>query len=87
MPNAILALTYLANASPAGEEEKDCICPRCPSYPDCAVEPYLRLFCLSRKAPCSVRRRGCMCPVCKVHTQHHLIRDFYCAAGTEEEQA
>ena len=52
-----------------------------------AIEPYLRLFCLTKKAPCPVRKRGCMCPTCKVHTRHQFTRDFYCDVGTEEEQA
>jgi len=86
MSRAIQSLIYLVNAPKLPDEVKDCICPRCPSYPDCAVEPYLRLFCLTKKAPCPVRRRGCMCPTCKVHTRHQFTRDFYCDLGTEEEQ-
>ena len=86
MMRMIDALAYLVEFSSGKDEEKDCICPRCPSYPDCAVEPYLRMFCMRRKAPCQVYRKGCMCRGCKVHIEHRFNKDFYCSDGTEEEQ-
>ena len=30
---------------------------------------------------------GMHVPGCKVHSRHHYTRDFYCEAGTEDEQA
>lgn len=86
MLNVIYALTQLTDVPPGLNEEKDCICPRCPSYPDCAADPELRLFCMRREAPCPVQRRGCICPGCRVHAQHHFTRDYYCDFGTEKEQ-
>ena len=84
---ATFLLTSLFDADSGRNEEKDCICARCPSYPDCAIDPELRLFCMSERAPCQVQRRGCMCPGFKVHTRLHFTRDYYWAIGTEKEQA
>ena len=79
-------MIYLVDASLVRNEEKDCICPRCPSYPECVIDPRLLLFCIRGKATCEVQRRGCMCPGCKVHTRHHFTSDYYCSIGNEEEQ-
>ena len=84
---SIASLHYLTAFLPGENERKDCVCPKCPSYPDCAVDPDLRLFCMRGRAPCPIQRRGCMCPGCKVHSRHKFTRDFYCDVGTEEEQS
>jgi hypothetical protein len=86
MPKTIEAFENMVDAPLGKNEEKDCICPRCPSYPDCAVDQELRMFCMRGKVHCQVRRKGCMCRGCKVHIEHRFTMEFYCIIGTEEEQ-
>jgi len=66
------------------EDLKLCRCDRCPSYPDCAADKNILLFCIEGEAPCEVKRRGCICPSCPVHDKYHFTMTFYCADGTEE---
>jgi len=61
-----------------------CLCEKCVSYPNCAAEPLLMTFCLTRKAPCEVDRRGCQCPSCKTHDRYKFTMQYYCAEGSEE---
>ncbi|HUL38871.1 MAG TPA: DUF2769 domain-containing protein [Methanomassiliicoccales archaeon] len=58
-----------------------CRCERCNSYPDCAVEPGLLIFCLKGKAPCEVELRGCQCRTCAVYAKNSFVGDFFCGEG------
>ena len=61
-----------------------CRCERCNSYPDCAVEPRLLVFCLQGTAPCEVELRGCQCRSCEVYQRHGFLGDTFCKRGKAE---
>lgn len=67
------------------KDEPDCICERCPSYPGCAADEGILLFCFSGKAGCEVQRRGCTCPSCPVLDRYGMRNEYYCADGPEME--
>jgi hypothetical protein len=64
-------------------EDKQCKCERCSSYPDCAPDQKLKVFCLRGKAPCQVPMRGCLCTSCKVHEMYSLKHEYFCLQGAE----
>ena len=68
-------------------EEGWCICETCPSYPTCAADKGIRMFCFRGKAECDVLRHGCICPSCKVYKKHHFTLEYFCAEGTNEERS
>jgi hypothetical protein len=67
------------------KDEDNCICERCPSYPNCAADDFLLLFCFSGKAGCKVDERGCTCPSCPVLDKYGLQNDYYCVNGSEKQ--
>jgi len=65
-------------------EDKYCKCERCNSYPECAPEKGLLVFCLRGKSPCQVNMRGCVCTSCKVHEMYSLRHEYFCMQGAEK---
>lgn len=65
-------------------EDKYCKCEKCPSYPECAPDDLLMVFCLRKKAPCQVNMRGCTCNSCKVYEMYSLTHEYYCIQGPEK---
>lgn len=65
-------------------EERMCKCERCTSYPGCAADGGLLVFCRKGKAPCQVTMRGCLCSSCKVQEMYGLTREYHCLQGTEK---
>ena len=71
------------------EMKKDCICPICPTYNECAKEADELLFCVSGKSEkCITKERGCMCPTCPFAQEYGIgvKYNFYCIRDTEIEQ-
>ena len=58
------------------ENEKKCICSRCPSFPrDCKGEI---LYCARGESRCEIKGRGCVCAVCPVYLENRLQGLYFC---------
>lgn len=71
------------------ELEKDCVCPICPTYTDCAKKAGENMFCIRDKSEeCINKERGCMCPTCPFAAKYKIgvIFNFYCIRGEELKQ-
>jgi hypothetical protein len=68
----------------AREDAQVCQCEKCNSYPDCAIEPHLKIFCQKGKAPCEIQLRGCQCRACGVYEKYGFIGDTFCLKGRAE---
>ena len=70
------------------ELEKDCVCPICPSYNQCAKDKDENIFCLKDKSNCIDQQKGCMCPTCPFASEYKIgvFHNFYCMRGGELEQ-
>jgi len=71
------------------EMQKDCICPICPTYNECAKEANELLFCVVGKSEkCITKERGCMCPTCPFGQKYGIgvKYNFYCIRDTELKQ-
>ena len=69
--------------------QKDCICPICPTYNECAKENNELLFCvLGKSEECIEKEMGCMCPTCPFAQEYGIgvKYNFYCTRNTELEQ-
>jgi len=72
------------------ELERDCVCPICPSYNECAKEKEENIFCIIGKSKdCINTELGCMCPTCPLAQKYQIgvIHNFYCHRGSESEQS
>ena len=58
------------------ENRRNCLCPKCPSYPhDCTKE---LLYCSTGKSRCNISASGCICNVCPVWFQNKLASLYFC---------
>jgi len=66
--------------------KKDCMCPICPSYNECAKEAEELLFCVVGKSKnCITKERGCMCPTCPFAHEYGIgvKYNLYCTRDCE----
>jgi hypothetical protein len=69
--------------------KKDCVCPICPTYNECAIKAGEKLFCvLGKSEKCIDKERGCMCPTCPFGQKYGIgvKHNFYCIEDAEMEQ-
>lgn len=67
----------------------DCICNKCPSYNQCAVDKEEWLFCFTGSSDgCIELEKGCLCPQCPFGKKYTIGTEFnfYCMRGSEIEQ-
>lgn len=58
------------------KNRKNCICPKCPSYPnDCKSE---LLYCSIGKSKCDISASGCICNICPIWYQNKLTSIYFC---------
>jgi hypothetical protein len=64
-----------------------CVCPKCPSYNDCAKKKHEGLFCAQElgKSSCPFKTNGCICGQCPVHQTYNLKSGYYCINGSAEQ--
>ncbi|MCK9152222.1 glutamate synthase-related protein [Methanobacterium alcaliphilum] len=63
---------------PLNESKKkkvDCICSKCPSYPQDKNEKF---FCFNGKSLHDVPERGCLCSTCPIYTKYNLNGIYFC---------
>jgi len=60
---------------------KKCICPRCPTYNDCARSAKELLYCMDGKSTCKVVRYGCICGMCPVQKIKGFTGTYFCVSG------
>jgi glutamate synthase domain-containing protein 2 len=66
----------LAIVQDSVENEKNCICLRCPSFPrDCKGEI---LYCARGESRCEIKGKGCVCAVCPVYLENQLQGLYFC---------
>jgi hypothetical protein len=66
--------------------KKECICPDCPTYNECARKGGELLYCfLGRSPSCIKEEMGCICPDCPVAAQGDLVNIYFCSIGSELE--
>lgn len=63
------------------DDRMACKCEKCNSYPECALDSNLLVFCMEGKAPCPVDARGCPCPGCPVREKYGFQGDYFCVRG------
>lgn len=69
------------------EKRKQCICPQCPTYNECAGNNDELLYCAQGKShECITEEKECICPTCPVTSDMGLTKMFFCTKGTEKEQ-
>jgi len=71
------------------ELEKDCVCPICPTYTECAKNAAENMFCVRDKSEeCITKEKGCMCPTCPLAAKYKIgvVFNFYCMRGKELNQ-
>ncbi len=64
-----------------GDMRPRCICPRCPTYDDCARKGNQLLFCMEGKSGCRLQRYGCICPSCPVEKEQGFTGVYFCISG------
>lgn len=66
---------------------KNCSCPACPSFNDCARGKAENLYCAGQvgKSACAYEMNGCICGPCPVHAQYGLKSGYYCLHGSADE--
>jgi hypothetical protein len=61
------------------ENEMECICNGCPSYPG---QEDRKQYCGRGKSPLKVNMEGCICPAgCPVYAKYKLKDMYYCVYG------
>lgn len=56
---------------------KMCVCGRCPSYNDCAMESKELLYCvLGKSSECITEEGGCLCPSVRLLSRRDLHMTF-----------
>ena len=65
---------------------KQCACPQCPSYNECARGKDERLYCAAEigRSACDYKMNGCICGSCAVHRICQLTKGYYCLETTTE---
>ncbi len=64
-----------------------CICPKCPTYTNCAKNAKELLFCATGKSfMCIPAEKGCICPECPITPEFGLKYKFFCTRGAEKAQ-
>jgi|WetSurMetagenome_2_1015567.scaffolds.fasta_scaffold57870_2 hypothetical protein len=64
-----------------------CICPKCPTYTNCAKDAKERIFCLKGKSfACISFEKGCICPTCPVTAKCGMKYKNFCTKGAEKAQ-
>ncbi|MCE5215340.1 MAG: DUF2769 domain-containing protein [Methanobacterium sp.] len=68
--------------------QKDCVCPICPTYDQCAKDKSEIIFCITGKSSCIEQEKGCMCPTCPFASKYKIgvLHNFYCIRGRDLEQ-
>ena len=63
-----------------------CVCPKCPSYNECAKGKAEKLYCSGdvSKSTCDFQTNGCHCVGCPVHYNYSLTAGYYCMKGPAE---
>ena len=66
------------------ENFEKCVCPKCPSYNDCAKGKNEALYCAQDvgKSACEYNMNGCICMDCPVHKENNLDAGYYCIHGS-----
>ena len=87
--NELMELSDKEKNDMVEDMKKDCVCPICPTYNECANKAGEKLFCvLGKSESCIEREMGCMCPTCPFG-QKYMIGvkyNFYCVRDAEMEQ-
>lgn len=66
---------------------RECTCPECPTYTDCARDAQELIYCVVGKSPaCITEDLGCICPGCPVASELGLVHLTFCIEGSEAEQ-
>jgi len=69
------------------EQRIACICPKCPSYNQCADQGGELVYCITGKSPvCITQDRGCICRKCSVTPEIGLMYHDFCFKGSEVAQ-
>lgn len=58
------------------DEKKECLCPRCPSYPDHGDGEVL--FCARGSSRYEVNEMGCLCASCEIYREYDLKELYFC---------
>jgi len=61
-----------------------CICPRCPTYDNCAKAQGELLFCAVGKSSCALVKKNCLCPACPVTALMGLEHAYFCIRSSEK---
>lgn len=66
---------------------KNCVCPNCPSYNECAKGKQEVLYCAGDvgKSACEYKLNGCICGGCPVEKQNNISAGYYCIHGSADE--
>ena len=66
----------------------ECICPKCPTYTNCAKDAKEADFLFEREKSfmCITNEKGCICPDCPVTKEYGLKNKFFCMKGAEKAQ-
>ena len=68
-------------------EKGKCICPKCPTYTNCAKNAKELLFCATGKSfMCISEEKGCNCPTCPVTPEYGMKYQKFCLRGSEMAQ-
>lgn len=64
-----------------------CVCARCPSYNECAIEANELLFCADplKERVCKYKMNICICDNCPVFKEAKLRARYYCIYGSASE--
>lgn len=69
------------------EKKRECTCPKCPTYTNCAKNAKELLFCMKGKSfMCISEAKECICPSCPVTNEYGLKNKFFCMKGAEKAQ-
>jgi len=69
------------------ELKRQCICPDCPTYNECARDGKEFLYCIyGRSFSCVTEDLGCICPGCPLIMDLGLLNLTFCLLGSEQSQ-
>jgi hypothetical protein len=69
------------------DNKKICICPKCPTYTNCAQNNKESLFCaIGKSFMCIPAEKSCICPSCPVTKAIGLKNMSFCTRGAEKAQ-
>jgi hypothetical protein len=82
----LAAMTSTEVASAIEGLKKQCDCPTCPTYNECATTKHELLYCaLGKSKSCITSDEGCSCATCPVTASLDLGHYYYCLRGSEKE--